>query len=135
MADETDTDRVIREEAAKTRRLLAWLLVGIPAAGLVVWLVVFAAASHSPGTSGGVDTTAVTGTVDTTPALTGLSTCGELLADPHPQADAAAIVHQVPNISDSTATTLDLLNVCHAHPQEELMFAVHNLPASDAATP
>lgn len=132
MADETDTDRVIREEAAKTRRLLAWLLVGIPAAGLVVWLVVLAAASHSPGTSGVVDSTAVTGTVDTAPVLTGLSTCSELLADPNPQA-AAAIVQQVPNISPNAAQ--DLLSECRTRPQEELMFAVNNLPASDAATP
>lgn len=40
---ETDTDRIIAaqaEQGHKTRVLLAWLLVGIPVIGAIVWLIV-----------------------------------------------------------------------------------------------
>lgn len=45
----TDTDRIIqahREEAARTRKLLVWIFIGIPAIGALIWFILFINAAN-----------------------------------------------------------------------------------------
>lgn len=94
-----DADRIIaaqREEARKTRKLLVWLLVGVPAIGLLSWGVI--------ALLGSIDSTSNdTPTVST--GLTTTSSCSDWLAaaskplpnaagdflSAHPQAGSSAL--------------------------------------------
>jgi hypothetical protein len=45
----TDTDRIIeahREEAPRTRKLLVWIFIGIPAIGALIWFILFVNAAN-----------------------------------------------------------------------------------------
>ena len=65
----TDADRIIEsqhQEAHKTRVLIVWLIVGLPACGLLIWLLVVASAHRGP--SGSDSYTWPTDVTATTPA-------------------------------------------------------------------
>lgn len=95
-----DTDRIIaahRDEARRTRTLLLWLLLGIPAIAGVVLVIAFAVSSGSASQ----DTTTVpdnTTFAVPTPAppaassLTLASHCSDLLAQPDVTPALAAII-------------------------------------------
>jgi hypothetical protein len=79
MTEPSDTDRIIaaqRQEAHKTRVLLAWIFIGIPAIGAIIWgIVALVDVASRSGIGGGTATTEVTpvtsavlpGISDTTP--------------------------------------------------------------------
>jgi hypothetical protein len=74
----SDADRIIaaqRDEGRKTRSLLVWIFVGIPAAGLLIWGIVFL--SNSGSTPSTTPSTIVSSTVDAGP-LSLASTCQQL---------------------------------------------------------
>lgn len=134
-----DVDRIIaahRDEARKTRTLLAWIFLGVPAIGLVVWLFVLAANSHTPTsdnpTSGSYDTAVITS--DNSGALTMNSPCSDLNSDPGAQQAAETITAGAPpNLQQKV--TADLISECHSHPAELLQFALGNAQAEAGDLP
>lgn len=134
----SDADRIIaaqREEGRKTRNLLLWIFIGIPALGLLAWGVVAiaSASSTSSPTSSSCDTRASNGDIDLTacplsgPLLTDASLCSAYSADdnqapPDDQTNPAVYFDSEHQIADVAAFNDD----CTRAPAETLGYTLQS---------
>lgn len=130
-----DADRIIaahREEARRTRRLLVWLLVGLPVLGLLVWggIAIAASAGNTDGgDSCGSASTAAYIDLDACPlsgpALTDDSPCSDYTADGNQPGDTTKTNPAV--YWANQHTVLDVVQfdtICANNPTESLTQAL-----------
>lgn len=133
-----DLAEVIADQGRRTRRLLVWLLVGIPLLAGVIWGIVILVASHAASTSTDAPVptyqapmpppvaplTPITAVRHDPDALTSSSRCSDLLAE---QDIKTAVAHVVGGTDAAHQRVGNLLiTICWSNEQEPLGTALRD---------